>query len=112
MSEWHGLLLVLVLAFLPTEVWRSLAVLAARRLDPDSGLFHWVRAVATTLLAAVVAKLLVSPNGALAPVPRVGLFAALGIALAGYYCLRRSVLAAILVGEAAVILLVIGVRAS
>lgn len=104
-SEGQGVLLLLLLAFLPTEIWRSLAVLAARRLDPESEFLAWVRAVATTLLAAVVAKLMLSPSGALAAVPRWGLVAALGAALGGFYLLRRSVPAALLVGEAVVILL-------
>ena len=105
MSEWQALLLVLGLGFAPTAIWRALAVLAARRLDPDSEILAWVRAVATTLLAAVVAKLLLAPSGALAAIPRPALFGALALAVAGFFALRRSLVAALVIGEAAILAL-------
>ena len=62
-------LAVFVFAFLPTEIWRWLAVAFARKIDPDSPALEWVRAVATALLAGVVAKLIIAPPGALAALP-------------------------------------------
>jgi hypothetical protein len=99
---WPYLALVLF-AVLPTEIWRWLAVAFSRRIDPDSPALEWVRAVATALLAGIVAKLIVSPPGALGAVPlplRVG---ALVVTLAIMLFDRRRVLLAVLAGEATLI---------
>ena len=50
-------LALLLLGFLPSEVWRWIGLLIGRGLDEDSELIMWVRAVATALIAAVVARL-------------------------------------------------------
>jgi hypothetical protein len=86
-------------------VWRVLGVFLSQGLDERSEVIVWVRAVATTLLAGVVAKLLISPAGALAAAPLAGRFACLLVGLAAFFLLRRSVLAGIVVGEAALIAL-------
>ncbi len=62
-------LVVIIFGFLPTEVWRTLGVLAGRGLDENSEVFRWVRFVATALVTAVVAKLLLNPQGALMQIP-------------------------------------------
>jgi hypothetical protein len=100
---WPYLLVVLV-AFLPTELWRSLAVVVSRGLDDDSEILVWVRAVAATLLAGVVAKLLYDPSGALAAVPFWGRWGAMALGLAAFFAFRRSVVAGVLVGVVAVVL--------
>ena len=96
-------LLVIVVGFLPSEVWRVLGVLLSHGLDERSELLVWVRAVATTLLAGVVAKLLLTPSGALAVVPLYGRVGSLLIGLAGYFMMRRSVIAGVVLGEATLI---------
>ena len=50
---------------LATDIWRWLGVLAGNRLDENSETLNWVRAVATALVAAVIAKLVVYPTGSL-----------------------------------------------
>ena len=100
---WPYLIVVLV-GFLPTEMWRSLAVVVSRGLNDDSEILVWVRAVASTLLAGVVAKLLYAPTGALAAVPFWGRGGAMLLGLAAFFAFRRSVVAGVLVGEAAVVL--------
>ncbi len=86
-------------AFLPTEIWRWLAVLFARRIDPDSPILEWVRAVATALLAGVVAKLIFTPPGALAALPLWLRLAALAAGLVVVIFDRRKVMYAVLGGE-------------
>ncbi len=95
---WPYLVLILV-GFLPTEIWRWLGVAIARRLDEQSPVLVWVRAVASALVAGVVAKLVLAPSGALAFVPVAGRLAALGVGLAALFLFRRSVLAALAIGE-------------
>jgi hypothetical protein len=99
---WPYLVVVLV-GFLPTEMWRALAVVVSRGLDERSEILVWVRAVAATLLAGVVAKLLYGPTGALAAVPFWGRAGAMLVGLAVFFALRRSVIAGVLAGEAALV---------
>lgn len=104
-DEWTALLIVIVVGFLPNEVWRVLGVLFGRRIDEDSPWMQWVRAVATALLAAVVARLVLSPSGALVALPLALRIGAVAGGIAGFLAGRRSVLAGVLAAEA---ILVIG----
>jgi hypothetical protein len=97
--DWHAYLLLILVGFLPNEVWRMLGVVLVRGLDEGSEILVWVRAVATAILAGVVAQLIFFPAGALASLP---LALRLGATLAGFVAfllIRRSVLAGIVVGE-------------
>ncbi len=89
--------------FLPSEIWRFLGLFLARGLDERSPWLAWVRAVATALLAGVVGKLLLAPNGALAGLPLWGRLGPLAFGMIVYFAARRSVIAAVLAGEAAII---------
>ena len=96
-------LLVILCGFLPTEIWRSLAVLFARGLDEDSEMLIFVRGVATALLAAVIARLVLIPSGDLVHLPlelRVG---AVALGFLVFLLTRRSVFFGILAGEALII---------
>ncbi|TVR10430.1 MAG: AzlD domain-containing protein [Salinarimonadaceae bacterium] len=99
---WPYLMLILV-GFLPSEIWRALAVLLARGLREDSEVITWVRAVATTLLAGVVVKLLASPSGALVLAPAIIRFGAVAVGVLAFFAMRRSVVAGVLAGECALI---------
>lgn len=72
--------LVIVVGFLPSEFWRFCSAVFSGWIDDRSEVFVWVRMVATALVAAVVAKLLLQPPEALALVP---LWARLGSLLVG-----------------------------
>jgi len=98
--DWHAYLVLILVGFLPNEIWRMFGLMLARGLDEGSEVLVWVRAVATAVLAGVVAQLIFFPAGALAAVPmgvRVG--AAL-CGFAAFLLLRRSVFAGVVVGEA------------
>ena len=98
--DWHAYLLLILVGFLPNEVWRMLGVVLARGINEDSEILVWVRAVATAVLAGVVAQLIFFSTGALAAVP---LGVRMCAALAGFVAfltIRRSVLAGVAVGEA------------
>jgi hypothetical protein len=92
-------LVVLVVGFIPTEVWRVLGVLAGKGLNEESELFQWVKVVATALVAAVVAKLILSPTGQLANVPLVARVGAIGIGVAAMLLTGRSLVAGLVAGE-------------
>ena len=96
-------LVVILFGFLPTEFWRSLGVFAGKDLDEESEVFHWVRFVATALVTAVVSKLLLSPQGALALVPGWGRIGALVVGIGAMWAARRSIVLGMLAGEASLI---------
>ena len=97
--------LVLIAAgFLPNEVWRMLGIVVAHGLDEGSELVVWVRAVATGLLAGVVAKIILFPPGGLADVGLAVRLTAIAIGFLAFLLVRRSVFVGVLVGEAALIL--------
>lgn len=102
-GPWWPYLALILFAVLPTEIWRWLAVAFSRRIDADSPALEWVRAVATALLAGIVAKLIVAPPGALAAVPLALRVGALSVTLAIMLFDRRRVLLAVLAGEATLI---------
>lgn len=99
---WPYLVMVLV-GFLPNEVWRWLAIVMARGLDDRSEIVVWVRAVATAILAGVIAKLTLFPPGVLAEVPLSVRLASVAIGFACFLGFRRSVLVGVAGGEAALI---------
>jgi branched-subunit amino acid transport protein len=96
-------LVVVLFGFLPTEVWRAIGVFAGRGLDENSEIFHWVRFVATALVTAVVAKLLLSPQGALALIPLWGRLGAVLVGLAVMFAARRSIALGLIAGELALL---------
>lgn len=100
---WPYLLLVLV-GFLPNEVWRALGLVLARGLNEDSQIVIWSRAVATAILAGVIAKLILFSTGALDTIPLPVRVAAAVIGFAGYLVMRRSVFAGVAVGEATLLI--------
>jgi hypothetical protein len=99
---WGYLVLVLV-GFLPSDVWRLLGVIVGRGIDEESELLVWVRAVATAVLAGVIAKILFFPPGALATMPVSVRLAAIGCGFVAFLAARRSVFAGLAVGEAVLI---------
>jgi hypothetical protein len=98
-----GYLALFVAGYLATETWRWLGVALGARLDLGGAPFEWVRAVATALVAGLVARMMVFPAGALAGVPMVIRLAAFAGGIALYFTLRRS-LAAGVAGGAALLL--------
>jgi hypothetical protein len=103
-SELWPYILVIVAGFLPTDVWRWLAVLSARRLDEDSEVMIFIRGVATALVAGVIMRLVLFPGGDLEALPLYVRAGSVAAAFLVYLLLRRSMLAGVLAGEAVVIL--------
>jgi Branched-chain amino acid transport protein (AzlD) len=100
---WPYALLVLV-GFLPNEVWRMVGVVLARGLDETAPLVMWVRAIATAVLGGVIARIVLIPPGALASVPMAVRLCALALGFGGYLIVRRSPFVGIAIGEAALLL--------
>ncbi|NVO17054.1 MAG: AzlD domain-containing protein [Rhodoplanes sp.] len=99
---WPYLILVVV-GFLPNEVWRWLGVFFSRGLDETSEALLWVRAVATAILTGVVAKIIVFAPGALAGVPLWIRLGSAAVGMAAFALFRQSVFAGVVAGTAALI---------
>ncbi|WP_117191370.1 AzlD domain-containing protein [Rhizobium terrae] len=91
MEEWRTFIFIAVAGFLATDVWRWLGVVAGNRLNEDSEALYWVRAVATALVMAVTAKLIVFPTGTLSGSPLWLRLAAAGIGFAVFLAAGRKV---------------------
>jgi Na+-translocating ferredoxin:NAD+ oxidoreductase RnfD subunit len=95
-------LVLILVGFLPNEIWRALGLVLARGLNEDSEIVVWSRAVATAILAAVIAKLIFFPSGTLDNIPLAIAAAACGFV--AFICIKRSVFAAVFVGETVLLL--------
>lgn len=95
---WWPYLFILVAGWLATDAWRYLGVYLGGRLSEQSDIIVLVRTLATALVAAVIANLIVFPTGALAAVP---LALRIGAAATGFcaYLWGRNVLVALIVAE-------------
>ena len=96
--------MLILVGFLPNEVWRLFGLVMARGLDEGSELVIWSRAVATAILAGVIAKLILFSTGELAGIPLSIRFGAAVCAFVAYVVLKRSVFAGVIAGEAALLL--------
>jgi hypothetical protein len=99
----YAVLLVILAGFLPTDVFRFAAVLFARRLDEDSEVLIFIRAVATALLAGVIARLVLTPTGDLAGVPLWIRLTTIAAGVAAFLLFRKSVLAGVIAAEIAIV---------
>jgi Branched-chain amino acid transport protein (AzlD) len=104
LSELAPYLTLVLVGFLPTEVWRMLGVVVARGVDEASEVLVWVRSVAVAVLAGVIAKLMLFPPGALAQVPLAVRLTAITVGFLAFLVARRSVFAGVATGEAVLIL--------
>ncbi|TAK49195.1 MAG: AzlD domain-containing protein [Xanthobacteraceae bacterium] len=103
-GDWNAFLLLIVVGFLPNEVWRLLGFFVGGGIDESSEALVWVRYVATAILAGVIAQLLIVPPGALATVPALVRYGAVAVGLAVFFATRRSTLAGVLSAEVALII--------
>jgi len=92
LGEWAPYAMLILVGFLPNEVWRMLGVVLARGLDEDSQIIVFARATATAIPTGVVGKLVIFAPGALAGVSLGVRLGATALGLAAYLLARRSVL--------------------
>lgn len=102
--EWGPYFVLILVGFLPNELWRVVGLLTARGLNEDSQLVIWSRTVATALLAGVIAKLILFSSGELANIPMLIRIGAALCALGTYLAIKRSVFAGVVAGEVALLL--------
>lgn len=100
---WWPYLFILLGGWIATDSWRWLGVWFGGKLDADSEMLVFVRALATALVAAVIANLIVFPSGVLAGSPLwLRLTAAAG-GFAAYLLFGRRVWLGVVAAEAILI---------
>jgi hypothetical protein len=102
LAEIAPYLALILVGFLPNEIWRIAGLVLVRGLDEKSQVIIWVRAVATAMLAGVLAQLILSTSGALALIPVGVRIGAACIGFAAFLIAGRSVFAGVAAGELAV----------
>jgi hypothetical protein len=96
---WWPYLFILLAGWLPTDIWRYLGVLIGGKVREDSDALIAVRAVATALVAGVIAQLILYPSGSLA---ESSIFLRIGAAAVGflaYLRLGRHVIVSVIAAE-------------
>lgn len=82
--------LIVGVSVLATYVWRALGMLIASHLHPDSALSRWFACVAYAVLAGLIARMIVIPEGALADAPLADKLTALACGFAVFFLSKRS----------------------
>jgi hypothetical protein len=98
-GDWHALVVLLLAGVIPNQVWRMLGLWLGSGLDEGSDILMWVKAVATAILAGVIAEILVHPPGALATVPAVLRYGSVVFGFLVFMLARRSIFAGVFAGE-------------
>lgn len=96
-EDYWPYVVIIVAGWLATDFWRWMGVLAGNRLQEGSEALNWVRAVATALVMAVTAKLVVFPTGALEASPLWLRLAAAGIGFAAFLMSGQRVIVGVVV---------------
>ena len=102
-ASWWPYLFIFLAGSVATDIWRYLGVYFAGHVDENAEILVFVRALATALVAAVIAKLILYPDGALAASPvwlRIG---AAATGFAAYLASGKKVYAGVLSAEAVLI---------
>ena len=97
MAEYWPFIVILVAGWLATDLWRWLGVVAGNRLQEGSEALNWVRAVATALVMAVTAKLVVFPTGVLETSPLWLRLAAAGLGFVSFLLAGQRVIVGVIV---------------
>lgn len=100
---WWPYLFILIAGWLVTDCWRFAGVILGGRISETSEALVFVRAVATALVAAVIANLILAPSGGLADAPtwlRVGAATA---GFAAYLVANKHMLTGLVVAEVVLI---------
>jgi hypothetical protein len=103
-GDWRLYIPLILAGFLPNEIWRFFGWWVGARIDEGTEFFIWVRLLTTSIMAAVIAQLLIAPPALLAAVPAFVRYGAIVAGLAVFLGLRRSMLLAVIVAEAVLLI--------
>ncbi len=97
---WWPYVFILLAGSLPTNIWRWLGVFVGGALRDDTDLLLWVRAVASALIAGVISKLILFPDGPLGDTSVLLRLGAAAIGMIAFWIGRKNILVGVLAAEA------------
>jgi branched-subunit amino acid transport protein len=100
MTDIDPLWYILILAAVVTYAWRMAGVMLGRRIDVDGRAFRWASAIAYALLAGLVARMIILPEGPLAATELPHRIAAAAAAAAVFFLTRKNLLLGVATGMA------------
>ncbi len=89
---------IVLLSGAATYVWRALGVAIAGKVSPDSETFRLFACIAYAMLAGLIARMVVLPEGILAESPLAFRLIAVGSSVAVYFAARRNLPLGVAVG--------------
>ena len=98
-GDWHALVTLFIAGVIPNQIWRMFGLLFGSGIDEGSELLVWVRAVATAILAGVIAQIVFQPPGALASVPDALRYSSVLAGFLAFISIRKSIFAGVACGE-------------
>jgi branched-subunit amino acid transport protein len=98
---------LVALAALVTYAWRGVGVALSGRIDPNGAAIRWVGCVAYALLAGLIARMIVLPQGPLQDTATIDRLIAAALALAVFLLTRRSMVAGVFAGAGVLVLLTV-----
>ena len=99
---------LVVVGALATYFWRALGVALSGRIDADGRLFEWVACVAYAMLAGLIVRMILLPNGPLAQTASADRITGAVIALAIFFLTRRNIGLGVAAGAGALVLITWG----
>lgn len=108
MADWLDWKLwgVVLLCGAATYVWRALAVAIGGRVSPDSEAFKLFSCIAYAMLAGLISRMVILPEGLLAEAPMSYRLIGIGAAVAVFFGLRRNLAGGVFAGVAVFALLI------
>ena len=89
MTDWT-LWAIVLLCGAATYVWRALGVAIAGRVSPDSEAFRLFACIAYAMLAGLISRMVVLPEGILAEAPLSHRLVAVGLSVAVFFAAKRN----------------------
>jgi branched-subunit amino acid transport protein len=100
MADWLDWKLwgIILLCGAATYVWRALAVAIGGRVRPDSEAFKLFSCISYAMLAGLISRMVILPEGLLAEAPLSYRLIGIGAAVAVFFGLRRNLAAGVFAG--------------
>lgn len=102
MADWLDwkLWTIVLLCGLSTYVWRALAVFIGGKVSPESETFKLFSCIAYAMLAGLISRMVLLPEGALAEAPMFFRLAGIAAAVVVFFATKRNLAAGVSAGVA------------
>jgi len=98
---------IVLLCGATTYIWRALAVFVGGRVSPESEAFKLFACIAYAMVAGLIARMVILPEGVLVEAPLAYRLTGIGVAVAVFFALGRNLAAGVFAGVAVFALLIV-----